>query len=83
MITWPTGEYVQNVVDELAQMGFPNIIGVIDGSYIPIPQPKVHGLSYICRKNFPCIILQVGTILKCQNKLVCCRVLCIVVFLNY
>jgi hypothetical protein len=39
-------------------MGFPQTIGCIDGSFIPIPLPKEHGRSYICRKHFAAIILQ-------------------------
>lgn len=61
LIKWPTHseEYLNAVVTGFERMGFPQTIGVIDGSYIPIPLPKEHGISYINRKNVPSIILQV------------------------
>ncbi|KAJ8914026.1 hypothetical protein NQ315_012050, partial [Exocentrus adspersus] len=37
---------------------FPSTIGAIDGTHIPIPQPKDHGISYINRHNYSSIILQ-------------------------
>lgn len=49
-------------------MGFPKTIGCIDGCYIPIPLPKEHSEAYICRKNFPCIILQVCNTVTEDNK---------------
>ncbi|KAK9752403.1 DDE superfamily endonuclease [Popillia japonica] len=33
-------------------------IGTVKQNPIPIPMPKEDGISYICRKNFPCLILQ-------------------------
>ncbi|KAJ8966932.1 hypothetical protein NQ314_003208 [Rhamnusium bicolor] len=58
IITWPSGAYIETVKNGFSQMGFPNTNGAIDGSYVRIPKPKEHGLSYICRKNFPSVILQ-------------------------
>ncbi|KAG5899299.1 hypothetical protein JTB14_029253 [Gonioctena quinquepunctata] len=55
---WPTGEYLEEVMNGFTQMGFPNTIGCIDGMHVRIPKPKDHGLSYINRKGFPSIILQ-------------------------
>lgn len=57
---WPTGEYFNEVINGFNEMGFPNTIGCIDGMYVKIPKPKDYGISYICRKNFPSIILQVN-----------------------
>lgn len=59
VITWPSGENLENIKGGFNEMGFPNTIGAIDGMYIPIPKPKEHGLSYICRKGFSCVTLQV------------------------
>lgn len=59
-ITWPSGDNLENVKAGFNDMGFPDTIGAIDGMYIPIPKPKEHGLSYICRKGFSCVTLQVG-----------------------
>lgn len=64
-IKWPTGQYADEVRAGFSTKGFPNTIGCIDGSYIPIPMPAENGRAYICRKNFPCIILQ-GV---CDHKL--------------
>lgn len=38
--------------------GFPGILGVIDGSHIPIRAPTVNANSYVNRKNFHSILLQ-------------------------
>ncbi|KAJ8930625.1 hypothetical protein NQ314_016540 [Rhamnusium bicolor] len=67
IITWPSGEYMETVKDGFRQMGFPNTIGAIDGCYIQIPKSKVDGISYICRKNFPCVTLQ----MMCDHTLKC------------
>lgn len=61
----PTGDYLEVVKTAFSQMGFPNTIGALDGSYIPIPTPKEHGLAYICRKNFAALTLQV-----CQHIII-------------
>lgn len=58
-IVWPSGQYLEEVKHGFNQMGFPNTIGAVDGTYIRIPQPKKYSLAYICRKNYPCLILQV------------------------
>jgi hypothetical protein len=58
-IKWPTDDYLEEVIQGFVRMGFPQTIGCIDGSFIPIPLPKEHGRSsYICRKKFAAIILQ-------------------------
>ncbi|GLV37415.1 hypothetical protein CBL_10619 [Carabus blaptoides fortunei] len=57
-IKWPSGQYADEVRAGLNAMGFANAVGCIDGSYISIPMPAENGRPYICRKNFPCIILQ-------------------------
>ena len=40
----------------------PNVIGVIDGSLVPIMKPTLNTHEYICRKNFAAINIQVTTI---------------------
>jgi hypothetical protein len=59
-IKWPTNNYMMHVKNSFNAMGFPNTIGIIDGTYIPIPLPKEEGMAYICRKNFAAVILQVN-----------------------
>lgn len=51
---------METVKDGFRQMGFPNTIGAIDGCYVEMPKPKEDGISYICRKNFACVTLQVS-----------------------
>lgn len=41
------------------EMGMPNTIGCIDGMHVQIPKPRLHGQSYINRKKFASVILQV------------------------
>lgn len=60
IITWPHGESLNLIKEGFRQIGFPDTIGAVDGTYIKIPKPKEYGLSYICRKNFPSVILQVS-----------------------
>lgn len=59
VIVWPTEERLQQIEERFTNAGFPNTVGAIDGCHIPIPQPKEHGISYINRKNFASLILQV------------------------
>ncbi|XP_066583374.1 putative nuclease HARBI1 [Prorops nasuta] len=59
-IQWPKGEHAKNVMEKFkAKCGFPNIIGAIDGTHIKIRAPLQDSSSYINRKGFPSINLQV------------------------
>lgn len=58
-ILWPTNDYLEETINGFHRMGFPNTIGAIDATHIKIPKPKDHGNSYINRKSYPSIILQV------------------------
>ena len=40
--------------------GFPNVIGAIDGTLIPIKGPSVDEPAYVCRKGFHVINIQAG-----------------------
>lgn len=59
VIKCPTDEYLEEVKNGFRQMGMQNVIGCIDGMHVPIPKPKHHGNSYINRKKFASVILQV------------------------
>jgi hypothetical protein len=48
-IKWPTNNYMMHVKNSFNAMGFSNTIGIIDGTYIPIPLPKEEGMAYICK----------------------------------
>lgn len=58
-IQWPA-EVADNVIDQFARVsGFPGVIGAIDGTHIKIRAPPTDSASYINRKGFPSINLQV------------------------
>lgn len=59
-IKWPNDAEKEEISRHFSRTNkFPNIIGAIDGTYIKIPMPKENGRSYICRKNFAAVTLQV------------------------
>lgn len=68
VIKWPEIEQMNRIqlnFGKMSKIGLNNIIGVIDGSYIPIPAPKKSANSYLTRKCFHAITLQ-GV---CDDKL--------------
>ncbi|XP_066599956.1 putative nuclease HARBI1 [Prorops nasuta] len=59
-ITWPTSEEAKQTSDYVfSKYGFPNTIGAIDGTHIKIAAPKTNPESYINRKGYTSIQLQV------------------------
>ena len=60
LISWPTTDIeFCSLADKFSQrVGFPNAVGAIDGTYIPITGPSAFRESYICRKGFPAMHLQ-------------------------
>lgn len=59
IIKWPQGADVGKSKESFKKLSnIPNVIGVIDGSYIPIKAPKDHPEVYINRKCFHAITLQ-------------------------
>jgi len=68
VINWPTVEKMNQIqinFGKMSKTNLNNIIGVIDGSYIPIPAPKKSANSYPTRKCFHAITLQA----VCDDKL--------------
>lgn len=59
IIVWPSGNYVNEIKNGFSLMGMRDTIGCIDGMHIPIPKPREHGQSYINRKKFASLVLQV------------------------
>ena len=58
-IQTPQGEHLQNIIDGFAsKWGFPQCVGAIDGSHIPIVSPLDYPADYYNRKGFHSIILQ-------------------------
>lgn len=60
-IRWPEGaEFHRNVEDfsQLRDQSFPNVVGVVDGTHIPIPAPT-NDDSFYNRKGYHSMQLQV------------------------
>ena len=58
-IRLPTGEDAQVIVDGfLSKWGFPQCMGAVDGSHIPIIAPHTDPLDYYNRKGFHSVVLQ-------------------------
>lgn len=60
LISWPNSDEEYSKISEKfsARAGFPNVVGALDGTYIPISGPTTFRDSYICRKGFPAMHLQ-------------------------
>lgn len=59
-IKWPNREEAENTWKCIENKhGFPKIIGAVDGTHIHITKPKEHDESYINRKGYHSIQLQV------------------------
>lgn len=59
-IKWPTEQEAMESATFLEQKkGFPGVIGIIDGTHIKIEAPKENHESYINRKGYHSIQLQV------------------------
>lgn len=56
---WPQQQMEQNAQAFTQRCGFPGIVGAIDGTHIRIPGPSAFRESYINRKDFPSLQLQV------------------------
>ena len=58
-INVPSGDRLQNIIDGfLHKWGFPQCVGAIDGSRIPIIAPKENALDYFNRKGHHSVVLQ-------------------------
>ena len=59
-IQWPKGAEMHSIADGYkSKTGFPGVVGSVDGTHIAIPGPKDHRDSYINRKGYPSMQLQV------------------------
>ena len=54
----PQGEAVKEAVDGFDRLGFPQAVGAIDGSHIPIVRPNENATDFYNRKCFHSILLQ-------------------------
>ena len=58
-VTIPTGNRLTEVIDGFkTRWGFPQVIGAVDGSHIPILRPSESATDYFNRKSFHSIIIQ-------------------------
>lgn len=61
-IKFPTGNDAIRTKHEFYQIaGFPNVLGAVDGTLIPIIAPKDNEPEYVCRKGFHAMNIQVVT----------------------
>lgn len=59
VISWPRGERLTNVMDAFRSIArIPNIIGAVDGTFIPIKAPSADSEVYVTRKCNYAITLQ-------------------------
>lgn len=59
-MTWPKGDNAEKCIKEFfICSAFPNVIGAIDGTHINIKAPHVNPESYVNRKGYHSIQLQV------------------------
>lgn len=60
-IQWPKDKVVAaNIMEHFKKTcGFPNVIGAIDGTHIKIRTPPIDSASYINRKGFPSLNVQI------------------------
>ncbi|XP_030745914.1 putative nuclease HARBI1 [Sitophilus oryzae] len=59
LITWPSNEEKNIIEGHFEARGFPGVVGVIDGSHIKIDKPSEDADSYLNRKHFFSIQMQV------------------------
>lgn len=62
-IHWPTRQEAEQNMEKIEQLyGFPGVIGAVDGTHVKISAPKDNSESYINRKGFHSIQLQVSVV---------------------
>lgn len=52
IITWPTEAEKNQILEDFAAMGFPDVLGCIDGTHVRIDKPDNDPESYLNRKKF-------------------------------
>uniref|UniRef100_T1J8I5 DDE Tnp4 domain-containing protein n=1 Tax=Strigamia maritima TaxID=126957 RepID=T1J8I5_STRMM len=58
-VSWPEGNCVGEIIEGFKQIaGFPDVIGVIGGTHIPIKAPRNWPTGYACGKKFFYILVQ-------------------------
>ena len=54
----PQGELCKEAIDGFDRLGFPQAVGAVDGTHIPIIRPVENATDYYNRKGFHSIIMQ-------------------------
>lgn len=72
-IQWPLGERANKVMIEFERVSaFPNVIGAIDGTHIKIKAPQEDKQSYVNRKGYHSIHVQVKILRICISRYFYC-----------
>lgn len=70
-IKWPDRQEAIKTIETIEnQHGFPGVIGAVDGTHIKITAPKYNNESYVNRKGFHSIQLQVRVVIVIYNILI-------------
>jgi hypothetical protein len=65
-IRWPNKQQQYLIAEDFSQRyGFPNVVGCIDGTHVPVKAPSNDRESYVNRKGFP----SVNVMAVCDNKM--------------
>ncbi|XP_003389956.1 PREDICTED: protein ANTAGONIST OF LIKE HETEROCHROMATIN PROTEIN 1-like [Amphimedon queenslandica] len=61
-IKWPSGENLKNIISGFKhKFGFPQCVGAVDGTHIPIISPEDYPADYYNRKGWHSVLMQ-GTV---------------------
>lgn len=59
LIVWPSADERQRIAALYEESkGFPGVVGMIDGTHIPIRRPPERGIDYYNRKDYYSVVLQ-------------------------
>lgn len=62
LIVWPSVDEAQEISNMYLELkGFDGVVGMVDGTHIPIRKPSVRGTDYYNRKDFHSVVLQAVT----------------------
>jgi hypothetical protein len=65
-IRWPNKQQQYLIAEDFSQRyGFPNVVGCIDGTHVPVKAPSNDRENYVNRKGFP----SVNVMAVCDNKM--------------
>ncbi|KAL1487935.1 hypothetical protein ABEB36_015318 [Hypothenemus hampei] len=68
VIQWPDADEKRQIEEKFRSNGFPNVIGAVDGSHIKIDKPEQDPDSYLNRKGYYSIQMQVVCDRNCKIR---------------